>query len=292
MWPCHWAPFSLAIVMAATAGTACRGSTPMLTGLLDSRRLAAELHVAFTRASEASSRAVMASSDEASTAAADEAKKARQDVERSLAALQPVLESLRYQTDLGHLSAFNASFDEYRRLDDEILMLAVENSNIKAQRLAFGPARQAVEAFKSALDAALRTGTKDRCREEALAFRAYGAVLEIEVLQPPHIADAEDVVMTRLEGQMRAAEGVARKTLEELKAVTGPAATPHLAMAAAALEGFIARNREIVALSRRNSNVRSLALSLGRKRTVTAQCEDQLQALEQALAEHSFNATR
>jgi hypothetical protein len=58
------------------------------------------------------------------------------------------------------------------------------------------------------------------------------------------------------------------------------------------LERFKANNTEIVALSRRNSNVRSLALSLGRKRTITAQCDDQLRALEDALAKHEFRATR
>ena len=292
MWPYRWAAFLIAIVMAATLGTACRGSTPMLTGLLEARRLASELHVAFTKASEASSRAVMASSDEASAAAADEAKKARQDAERSLAGLQPVLESLGYQTDLGHLTTFRASFGEYRRLDDEILTLAVENSNVKAQRIAFGPSRAAAEAFWTSLEAAIRDGAKDRCRAEALASRAYAAVLHIEVLQPPHIADAEDAVMTRLEGEMRASDAVARKSVEELKAATGPAAGRHLAAASAALDGFLARNNEIVVLSRRNSNVRSLALSLGRKRTVTAQCEDQLRALDEALAAHAFTATR
>ena len=54
----------------------------------------------------------------------------------------------------------------------------------------------------------------------------------------------------------------------------------------------MAVNDEIVALSRRNSNVRSLALSLGRKRMVTAECEDELRALEEALAKHEFTATR
>jgi hypothetical protein len=234
----------------------------------------------------------MASSDEVSTAAAEEAKKARQDAERSLPALQPVLESLGYQTDLGHFTAFKASFDEYRRLDDEILTLAVENSNVKAQRIAFGPSREAVEAVRTSLEAAVRDGAKDRCRAEMLASRAHAAVLQIAVLQPPHIADAEDVVMTRLEGEMRASEAIARKSLEELRTATGPAAGPHLAAATAALDGFVARNLEIVTLSRRNSNVRSLALSLGRKRTVTAQCEDHLRALDQALGEHRFNATR
>jgi hypothetical protein len=264
----------------------------MLTRLLEARRLAAELHVEFTKASEASSRAVMASSDEASTAAADEAKRARQDAERSLAALQPVLESLGYQADLGQLTAFKASFDECRRLDDEILTLAVENSNVKAQRIAFGPSREAVDAFRTSLEAAIRAGATDRWRAEALASRAEVAVLQIEVLQPPHIANAEDAVMTRLEGEMRASAEVARKSLEELKAATGPAAGPHLAAASTALDGFLARNKEIVVLSRRNSNVHALALSLGRKRTVTAQCEDQLRALDQALEEHRFNATR
>ena len=288
----RWAAFSLAVVMASTVGTACRGSTPMLTGLVEARRLAAELHVAFTKASEASSRAVMASRDEGSMAAADEARKARQGAERSLAALQPVLESLRYQTDLGHLAAFKASFDEYQPLDDEILTLAVENSNVKAQRIAFGPSREADRAFGTSLEAAIRERAKDRCRAEALASRAQAAVLQIEVLQPPHIADAEDAVMTRLEGEMRASEAVARKSLEELRTATGPAAGSHLAAATAALDDFVARNREIVALSRRNSNVRSMALSLGRKRTVTARCEDHVRALEQALAEHRFDATR
>ena len=51
-------------------------------------------------------------------------------------------------------------------------------------------------------------------------------------------------------------------------------------------------NAQIVALSRRNTNVRSLALSLGQKRTLTAACEDSLRALEDALAKRGFTATR
>jgi hypothetical protein len=54
----------------------------------------------------------------------------------------------------------------------------------------------------------------------------------------------------------------------------------------------MAIHTEIITLSRRNSDVRSLALSLGRKRIVTAACDDQLRALEQALAKHEFTATR
>jgi len=45
-------------------------------------------------------------------------------------------------------------------------------------------------------------------------------------------------------------------------------------------------------LSRRNSNVRSLALSLGQKRTLTARCEETLGALQDALAKRGFGGTR
>ena len=282
----------LVAAVVVSAGAACRGSSPVLTRLLEARRLASELHVAFTKASEASSRAVMASSDDASAAAADEAKRARQDAAHSLGALQPVLESLGYQADVRYLGEFKTRFEEYRRLDDEILTLAVENSNIKAQRIAFGPAGKAAEELRTSLEASVRGGAKDRCRAELLAARAYGALLQIQALQAPHIAETEDSVMTRVEGEMRSAEAVARNALEELKNAAGPAAGPHVVAATAALDGFIARNNEIVALSRRNSNVRSLALSLGRKRTVAAQCQEALAALDQALAKHQFSATR
>jgi hypothetical protein len=77
-----------------------------------------------------------------------------------------------------------------------------------------------------------------------------------------------------------------------LKGLLPSAGAPPLAAAAAALGRFTAINAEIVTLSRRNSNVRSLALSLGKKRTVTAECDDILQALEDALAKHHFAATR
>ena len=60
----------------------------------------------------------------------------------------------------------------------------------------------------------------------------------------------------------------------------------------AALDRFLAVNAEIVVLSRRNSNVRSLALSLAQKRVLAAQCEDALRALEDALAKRGLGGTR
>ena len=55
--------------------------------------------------------------------------------------------------------------------------------------------------------------------------------------------------------------------------------------ARAAFERFVALNGEIPALSRRNTNVRSLAIALDQRAKLATPCEESLQALESALAD-------
>ena len=271
----------MAVPLTVIVATACGGSTAVLTQLVEARRLAGELHVEFTKAAEASNRAVMADTDEASAAGADEARRAREIVEKDLEALRTLLQSLGYREDLRALDAFQARFAEYRKVDDEILPLAVENTNLKAQRLSFGSAQEAAQALASAVRAAARRA-QGGCCAEALASRARAALLEIQVLQAPHIAESDDAAMTKLEARMKELAATARTAVDDLKAPE----------AADALDRFLKINDEIITLSRRNSNVRSLALALGRKRMVAAECEDDLRALEQAVAGHAFTATR
>src|SRR4029077_17246619 len=113
-----------------------------------------------------------------------------------------------------------------------------------------------------------------------LVARATAAVLEVQVSQARHIAESDEAAMARMEAAMTASEAAALKALDSLKGRLPPTAAPQLAAAAAALGRVTSITREIRRLPRRNSNVRSLALSLGKKRTVTAECNDILQALE------------
>jgi hypothetical protein len=285
-----------AIIVAVLAMTsaACRNPQMALTQLLEARRLASNIHLQFTRSAEAANRAVMAEADDVAAAAAEEARRARQAVERDTQILRATLESLRYRDDLRHLADFESRFTEYRRLVDEILPLAVENTNVKAQRLSFGPSREAAQSFHAALEQALTASAAvgDRCCTEAVAARARMAVLEIQVTHARHIAEAQDHAMTEMEAQMSAAAARARKAIDELRGMLPATSEAPLDAAVAALDRFLSINTEIITLSRRNSDVRSLALSLGETRKVTAECEAHLQALEEAVARHEFTATR
>ena len=273
-----------------TAG--CANRTLVLTEQVEARRLASDLRVQFSKAAEASNRAVMADTDEASGAAAREAGQAAEATARDVEALDRALRSLGYNDETRLLEQFKPRFAEYRTLDAEILPLAVENTNLKAQRLAFGPGREAAASFRQALDGAARHGPAGKCCVGELAARATASVLEVQVVQARHIAESDEAAMTRMEAEMAASEAAARRAIDALKAQLRTAAASELAAAAAALDRFKSVNAEIVALSRRNSNVRSLALSLGRKRAVTAECDEMLHALDTAVAAHAFTATR
>ena len=98
--------------------------------------------------------------------------------------------------------------------------------------------------------------------------------------------------MTRMEKEMATSEAAARNALEQLRPLIDPASRTQFAAARAALDRFMDLNAQIIALSRRNTNVRSLALSLDQKRAIVAKCEDTLRALRGALAKHEHLGRR
>jgi hypothetical protein len=153
----------------------CCVSSPETTveRLAEARRLSSDLLVQFTKAADAANRAVMADTDEASREFAREAEAASASVQKNSATLRQILMDLRYATEAGLLDEFAKQFSAYRMLDQSILSLAVENTNLKAQRLSFGSAQQAADAFRDAVDAVKGSAsTKGRSRVDALATTA------------------------------------------------------------------------------------------------------------------------
>jgi hypothetical protein len=282
----------IVVACALIAATGCRAQA-VLTQQVEARRLASDLQVQFANAVDASSRAVMTDADEDAKAAVGEAEQASQAVQRDVEALRAVLTSMGYSEELTLLDGFMKRFADYRTIDGEILPLSVENTNAKAQRLSFGPAREAVNEFRAALERVAKSAPPAAAAGiELLATRALADVLDIQAMHAPHIAEPEDEAMTRMEQEMTASERQARVALDQLRTLVPAASRSQLDAAAAALDRFSTIHREIITLSRRNSDVRSLALSLGQKRMITAQCDEQLRALQTALVRHTVGATR
>jgi hypothetical protein len=270
-----------------------RGLDVALTQQIEAQKLAADMRVQLHRSSEAVQRAIMADTDETIANFVREAQEATASLEADHRSIEPILAKIGSGEEVKLAGDLADAFRRVQDLDRMLLALAVENTNVKAQRLAFGPAREAADALRDHLERAARSAPPVKAlRAELLAARVELGVREIQALQAPHIAEADDAAMTRLEQQMADDESAARASLAEMSQLLGSAAGDELTAAREQLERFAQVQRELLALSRENSNVRSLAMALGEKRALTATCDAALIALQDELAKHGFHATR
>lgn len=242
-------------------------------GLEQARTLAPAVHVAFNQAADASGRAVLAETEATAQEAATEARERRAEVRRDASALTELLDQIGFAEEQAQLAAFREHFDAYETVDDALLALAVQKSNLAARRLSYGPAQEAAGTIRASLDRIPSAGLR-KWQIEALKAQVMLGVREIQVLEAPHIAEASDAEMTRMEEGMSASESSARQTLSELDRLG-----LDVQETAAALDVFLGVNRQILDLSRRNTDVRSVALSLGEARAAVVACDSALAAL-------------
>lgn len=249
--------------------------------------LVSRLQVALASASEAERSAVLATTDADSQAFADQARAALAEVERARADLASLVARDELGRERALLERFAGEFAGLRRGAEEVLGLAVRNTNLKAYALAYGPAAQAVGTLDGALGrlAERRQGLPDGRAVGQLAARARISALKVQVLLPPHIAEESAREMDRLEAAMAAEARQAGQALERLAAIPGTVGDPDLAAARAAWATFLEVEARVLALSRENTNVTSLALSLHQQRKAMAVCVEALLALQQAVLE-------
>jgi hypothetical protein len=282
------------LALAGLAVAACdRGIDVALTQQIEAQKLAADIRVQLHRSAESVQRAIMADTDDASASSVREAEEATAALDHDRLAIEPILAEIGSDVEKKLAGDFADAFGRLRELDRTLLGLAVENTNAKAQRLSFGPARDAADALRDHLARAVRAAPAAKeLRAQLLAARVQLGVREIQALQAPHIAEAEDAAMTRLEQKMTDSEAAARGSLAELAQLLGAAGDRELAAAREQIDRFAQTQRELIALSRENSEVKSLAVALGDKRTLTATCDAAVIALQQELAKHGLQATR
>jgi hypothetical protein len=175
------------------ASRANRGLPSVLQERVNKERLVSDMLTNLHASAEAEKRAVMAETDEASRAFAQEAQRASTAVENARSELARMT-SHGDQEEAGLVREFNSAWTEYQELDREILDLAVKNTNLKALRLSFGPASDALDRLEAALKelASKAVSQPDRDTITMAAFQVLVAALKIHALQSRHIAEAGD----------------------------------------------------------------------------------------------------
>ena len=117
-------------------------------------------------------------------------------------------------------------------------------------------------------------------------------MLTIQTLHAPHIASADDGEMSRIEQTIGDQAQVVHRCLDQLEKILPADKRQELIQAMGAFSEYAAITQRVIELSRQNTNVTSLEISLNRKLKMTAQCDVILRKLQEAIRSREFKATR
>lgn len=279
---------ALIVVLALLALHYHRGEDIAIKSAFRAKRLESVegMRAALFSASEAEKSAVMATTDQASQTFAEQSREASAMVEQRRDELGRLLETGGTRAERDLLSQFSRAFGECQRIDRELLDLSVRNTNLKAYGLAFGRAADALASMDGALSRILREGAASTGPEARhvmlLAADAQGRALRVQTLLPPHIFEESDVTMNEIEARMTDEDHQIRSDLDGLAALLGPG-SPDLEAAVSGYARFTELKAQILQLSRENTNVQSLIISLDQKRKAVQVCQDALNVLRRAI---------
>jgi hypothetical protein len=262
--------------------------------IVKKREVLSQMRINLLKSVEMEKNAVMAQTDEESQVFADQSLAASAAVEQDQKQLNSLIDAAPMQEERNLVIEFNNCWTELRKLDQVILKLAVQNTNLKAASLSREKGAEAMRRFEHALEDVMRPylGAQNEGRVARLLCHAMTSALKIYNLHSFHIAEESDEKMDQIEMQMKAEENEASKSLDELTGIVGEKSRQALLQAKTDFTEFMEVTAKVIKLSRQNSNVKSLELSLGRKRKVAAQCDEILVTFQEAVQNRTFKATR
>jgi hypothetical protein len=228
--------------------------------------------------------AVMAISDQESEVFAKQSLKAANDTEHDLHELSSMAEA---EEERRLVQEFFGCWKDFREIDKMLLDFAVQNTNLKASGLSYTRCADSVRRFEVSITN-LTEIYPENIRIAKLVYQAIMSALKIHNLQAPHINAANDEQMDDIESLMISEADQIRNSLNDLSGITDMRGRSSLNDANTAFTEFMTVNTEVVKLSRQNSNIRSLELSLGKKRNVAAHCEEILGLMQEKLRVKPF----
>ena len=269
------------------------GLSPVETRLRKLEILA-KLRIQMLEAIEAEKNAVLAITDEASEKYAAGARQAASGVENSRKEIESIINQDKDPKEMDLINEFNACWLQFTEMDRTILELATQNTNLKAQKISATQCAREMDLFEASLNRLIQRNTKGGQSNEVAvnSYKALAAALEIFVLHKPHIEEAENQKMDEIEQRMKSYEESARKALETLRRLPDLRGKDDLKNAESAFDRFMNLTGEVIKLSRMNTNVKSVELSLGKERLISSKCQEILATLQKTIQDQGSKATR
>ncbi len=229
---------------------------------------------------EAEKSAVLATTDEESKSFAHDSRQAAARINGLRGELRTLVVADGRRTELEKLEAFDAAWANVEHVDQRLLALAVANTNLKAARLSANEGGAALDRFVDLLGQMMHDA--DAADTIRTLSHASIAALRIQPLLLVHIPSADDAEMTQIEERMRASSETVNRDLGTLRD-SGQVSPDQLAAATQAWSDYQRILKEVLRLSRENSNVISFDVSVHEKRQVTKECLAALSALKEAV---------
>lgn len=228
--------------------------------------------------------AVLAFTDEESQAFASKSAAASLKVDVALEELSRLVNPAERPA----LEGFTSAWAAVKALDARILPLAVANTNLKAARVSFEDAANALNVVLARLEG-VEAATTDPAELRHLAH-ASRAALRIQATHMKHNVEQSDAGMGALEAEIAGWEAEVDAELARPRRPATPAPVRQsLAEAHDAWETYKSLTREVLRLSRLNTNVYSFVMSVRDKPPVS---EAATVALERLVRELSTSGTR
>ncbi len=279
-----WA-ITLAILAASTFyGVYKKDSTNPFKQQSYKADLVSSMQIHLLEAIEAEKNAVMAITDEDSEAFAAKARQASDTVEKNRKEIEAIFQKDENPQERKLSNEFNVCWMQYRKLDETILALAVQNTNLKAQKISSTQCVQEMAVLEESLNNVIRENRNNQNADVInAAYEMLTDSLKIFALHKPHIEAADDPQMDKIEKDIKSYDEAARKALNTMSGIAQLRHNPDLKTAQAAYDKFMDFTGEVLRLSRLNTNIKSAGLSLGKKRLISAQCQEILTELHKAV---------
>ncbi|MDD5580310.1 MAG: MCP four helix bundle domain-containing protein [Methylobacter sp.] len=256
--------------------------------------LLSTMRIHLLQAIEDEKNAVLAITDEASEDFAAQARKAADGVENNRKEIEAIIHQEKLPREIEMMNEFNACWSQFRQLDETILDLATQNTNLKAQKISATQCAREMKRFEQSLNRIILRNSRNSQHNKAviLSYEALTAALNIFVLHKPHIEAADDQRMDKIEQRISSYDTSAKKALKSLRSIAGSGDYEDVKNAETAYEQFMNLNNEVLRLSRMNTNIKSAELSLGKKKLISSECQEILALLHETVQTQQFNAAR